>query len=345
MKALFLRGLAQVYLAVVKIRLWLYQSGALRSRTLSSPVVCIGNLSMGGSGKTPIVIETVRILQKLGKKPSVISRGYGGTRSGQRPCVVSDGKHINLSAAESGDEPRMIAEMCPGVPVVICQNRYEAGQWAIAQFGSDTLVMDDGYQHIQLKRNLNILVFDGTRAIETLRLFPEGTLREPLSHGNRAQAFILSKCNVSDGTKENIQRLKELYKTKNIFQANLIINDIRRLTDGASVRTASLKEKRVLCFSAIGNPGAFRRLVETELKATVVRDVIYRDHSVFTEKDVERGRKILAETGGAHILVTDKDAVKIGDWIHGDPSWLVVSVAVGFSNEDRETYIGLLREL
>ncbi|HSH13716.1 MAG TPA: tetraacyldisaccharide 4'-kinase, partial [Desulfurivibrionaceae bacterium] len=174
------RPLAPLYAGMMRLRAEAYQRGWLASERLSVPVVSVGNLTMGGTGKTPMVIEVVRLLQALGKRAAVVSRGYGGLARGP-VNLVSDGERIWMAAAEAGDEPLLLAESLPGVPVLTGVRRVLVARYAIEKLGAEVVVLDDGFQHLPLHRDLDLVLFKGPDFLGNGRVFPGGDLREPLS--------------------------------------------------------------------------------------------------------------------------------------------------------------------
>ena len=195
----------------VRLRFYLYQQRILRNKPLGCLVVVVGNLTVGGTGKTPVVEKFARTLQKRGRHVAILSRGYKSKKEpiGRKlwrklshgvelpPKIVSDGKSVLLDSARAGDEPFMLASNLPGVVVLCDKNRVKAGAYAIRRFGCDTLILDDGFQYLPLKGRLNLLLVDKTNPFGNHQLLPRGILREPIQHLKRASYIFLTK---SDGT-------------------------------------------------------------------------------------------------------------------------------------------------
>ncbi len=177
---LLLTPFAWLYSLALRLRALLYRSGILKTHRLPRPVISIGNITVGGTGKTPVTAYIARFLLAQGYRVAVLSRGYGGSLEGQT-CVVSDGATIMLSARECGDEPYLLASTVPGLMVVIGTDRYAAGQLAMQQLSPDIFLLDDGFQHLRLHRDLNILLLDFSRPFGNGLTLPAGILREPLS--------------------------------------------------------------------------------------------------------------------------------------------------------------------
>ena len=180
------------YGIVIRLRALAYALVAVPSHTLPRPVISVGNLTVGGTGKTPAVAMLARHFIARGKKVAVLSRGYGGALRG-REALVSDGETIFLSAVEAGDEPFLLASSVPGLAVVVGSDRYGAGLRALERLAPDIFILDDGFQHLRLRRDLNILLLDSSRPFGNERVLPAGLLREPQSAGNRADLIIYTR--------------------------------------------------------------------------------------------------------------------------------------------------------
>src|SRR5476651_522725 len=207
----FLQALSWVFNVLVQLRLWLYRHRILHDQPLGCLVVVVGNLTVGGTGKTPVVEKFARALRDRGRHVAILSRGYKSkapplwqkwwfrlTHTAEPPPrIVSDGKNVLLDSEQAGDEPFMLARNLPGVVVLVDKNRVKSGAFAIKKFGCDTLVLDDGFQYLPLKGRLNLLLVDKTNPFGNGQLLPRGILREPVKHLKRANYIFLTK---SDGT-------------------------------------------------------------------------------------------------------------------------------------------------
>src|SRR5476651_794198 len=222
--AAFLHALSWLFSGAAQARLWLYRKRILHDQPLGCLVVVVGNLTVGGTGKTPVVEKFARALRDRGRKVAILSRGYkskappfwkkawyGITHTEEPPPrVVSDGENVLLDSEQAGDEPYMLARNLPGVVVLVDKNRVKAGAYAIKKFGCDTLVLDDGFQYLPLKGRLNLLLVDKTNPFGNGQLLPRGILREPVKHLKRANYIFLTK---SDGTPD--AELDELIRRHN----------------------------------------------------------------------------------------------------------------------------------
>ena len=183
----------------MRLRALFYEIGIFRVKRLPLPVISVGNITMGGTGKTPTVILIARELMARGKRVAVLTRGYGGSLEGETR-IVSDGEKLFLSPAEAGDEPCLLASSLPGLMVVMGSDRYRAGCLALKELSPDCFILDDGFQHQRLGRDLDILLLDGTAPFNNGWTLPAGFLREPISAVSRADLVILTRCTEADIT-------------------------------------------------------------------------------------------------------------------------------------------------
>lgn len=295
------------YGIILKIRPLIYSTGIIKKRRLSANVISIGNLTVGGTGKTPMVIAIAELLIKHGKKPAILSRGYKSKEEGNLK-IVSDGKDIKLDPASAGDEPYLMAERLKNVPVLICSDRYESGSYAVESFGADTIILDDGFQNLALKKDTDILLIDAMNPFGNGYLLPRGILREPLSAIKRADIIVITRSDNSVDINNLIDTIR-LYNSlaplfKAIYELSMLIN----IKSGRTVDLRTLKNKPVAIFSGIANPASFSNLIKS-LGANIVNEAIFTDHQIYTLKDIERiiNNKKEAEM----IITTEKDAVKI----------------------------------
>ncbi len=247
--------LTALYEKGASLRRHLYRNGILKAKELNIPVISIGNLSVGGTGKTPITIETAKYFKQKGLKPCVLSRGYKRTTRG--PLLVSDGERIFVKIHESGDEPYLIAKH--NIPVVVGESRYKAGLLAIEELNPDIFILDDGFQHYQLHRDVDILVIDATRPFWRDYPLPFGNLREPRSFNKYADAFVITKTFLlSEKEKEEFFLQLEQY-TKPYF---IVEEKFNRLTDGhVDFSFDIMFDVEVGVFAGLGNNDQFFRFM------------------------------------------------------------------------------------
>ncbi|WP_027339487.1 tetraacyldisaccharide 4'-kinase [Halonatronum saccharophilum] len=301
---------AYLYRAIIVLRTKLYDIGLKKSKKLQAKVISVGNITVGGTGKTPVVELLSRRLIKDGYKVLILNRGYKGGFSGQ-VGLVSNEKQIFMSAKEAGDEPYMMAKSLPGIPIIVGPNRLQTGQYAIDNFDPDFIILDDGFQHLQVKRDYDIVVIDATNPFDNEYLLPRGKLREPLVNLKRAHLFLLTKV---DQVNEN--KLKEISKRLVGFNpAAPIIKtkhrpDYLRFLGETKRKDIDLKEESVFAFSGIGNPKSFEKTLES-LGATVVGKLRFEDHHSYTKEEVIEIFTLASHSGAERIITTEKDAVSI----------------------------------
>ena len=317
----FLHSLSLLFTGIVQTRLWLYRVGVSRPHTLGCQVISIGNLTVGGTGKTPVVEVFARHLQKSGRRVAILSRGYKKeespffTRLGNRlrgvtepPRVVSDGKRLLLDSAQSGDEPCMLAMNLPGVVVIVDKDRVKAGRHAINKFGCDTLILDDGFQYLRLKHRLNIALVDRTNPFGNTRLLPRGILREPVGNIRRAGFIFITK-SPAEGVPELKVRLRQLNPTAEIVECRHYPRHLQDVYTGERKPLEFLAGRSVAAVSGIASPKGFEESL-IGLGATLRYHKRYADHHRYASQEildvVNRG----VEKGCEMVVTTEKDAVR-----------------------------------
>ena len=299
------------YLSLQIIRL-LYRIRILKRVKLKAKVISVGNLTVGGTGKTPATEKIARLLQEKGRKVAILSRGYKSrpkskVQSPKSVRVVSDGKEILLSAREAGDEPYLLAQNLSGVPIAVGKDRIRSGNYCLANFNTETFILDDGFQYWRLKRDLNILLIDCLNPFGNGHLLPRGILREPLKSLKRADLFILARTD-QEG---NIAPLKEKIRSVNPFAPILeSIHTPRYLEDLKSKKKVDLKfieNKEVLALSSIAHPESFEKTLK-DLKAIIMKRLCYPDHYSYTKEDL---KEITTKARGCLIITTQKDGVRL----------------------------------
>jgi tetraacyldisaccharide 4'-kinase len=325
------RWLAWPYGWVTRLRALLYRRGWLRTHRLPKPVISIGNLTVGGTGKTPVVILVADWLLAQHKRVAILSRGYR-RRSAHRNLVVSDGRRLLVDPEEAGDEPYLIAQRCPSAIVAVGPDRYRLGQWVLDQYPVDCVLLDDGYQHLHLYRDFDMLLVDATDVAGIQATLPVGRLREPLSAARRASVLLLTRADsevqadlVWNSVVRACGRLPEPVKVR--FTAHELIH----ITTGERRPVTRFRDTRALLFSGIGNAKAFHDLVG-RLGLTVVDAAVLPDH-VRYHRSLLAGIRERAKRADADIFVTtEKDAVKLKTLMAPDPCWvvrLVTDIPVG----------------
>lgn len=301
--------LASLYGLATKARSALYARGLLTQHFLPCRVISIGNLTVGGTGKTPVVIALASALRDRGRRVGVVSRGY--KRSSADAIVeVSDGQTVRGNPGDTGDEPYLIAQRCPGVPVAVGADRPLAGKLLLDRYHIDTLIMDDGYQHLALRRDTNILVLDAGAPFGNGHLLPRGRLREPLSAMARATAVLVTRASQAVRLDELKAAVCAVAPAVPIWVTDFRPSAVVQVGGSSTAEPSVLKGERVLAVSGIGHPESFRRLLETA-GATVAEHCVFPDHHAYSQEDVRKVRQAVERAGAARIVTTEKDAVKL----------------------------------
>ncbi len=307
--------LAYIYFCITSLRNWLYNKKILKINKIEDVfVICIGNITVGGTGKTPAVQYFAKRLMQEGRKVAVVSRGYRGKRKTE-PLIVSDGKNILVTSKESGDEPYSHA-LNLKVPVIVGKNRYKACKLAKETFDVDTIILDDGFQHRKLHRDWDIVLIDATNPFGREALLPKGTLRESFHPAaKRASEFIITKSDLV-GERE-VETLKRFLKKKYKKPVSMAKHGITSLCDieGNAKPLFWVKGKRVLLFSGLANPLNFQKTV-TSLDPSYMERIDFLDHHSFKEKDIELIKRRAEEMRASYIITTEKDVVKLPKHIY-----------------------------
>ncbi len=298
----------------VRVRLFLHGIGFLKGSQLPCKVVSVGNITLGGTGKTPTVEYIANLLKGEGVDVVVLSRGYGG-RMERSFGVVSDGKQILLSPGEAGDEPHMLAQRLEGIPILIGRRRDLSGRYASTQFHSRVAILDDGYQYLGVKRDVDILLVDSQTGFGNGYLFPRGPLREPLDQLRRAHLFILTKVGARDTCGALEERIRSHNNNAIIFHSTYSPDYLTDLNGGKRLPLGYIKGRRVVALSGIANPAYFRHLLE-RAGAQVEKEIIFPDHHVYSRKDISIIQRGIQKA--ECIVTTEKDAVKLGGVVMGD---------------------------
>lgn len=318
-----LKGLSVIFAVIVQLRLALYRHRLLRPSTLGCQVISVGNLTVGGTGKTPVVEVFARTLQQQGRKVAVLSRGYKSKevpflqKMVQRittgkievpPRVVSDGKRLLLDSWTAGDEPYMLASNLPNVSVVVDKDRVKAGKYAIKELGCDTLILDDGFQYLKLGNRLDIALVDRTKPFGGGHLLPRGLLREPMRNIKRAGFIFITKCD-EGGDKELKEELRRLNPVAEISECRHTAKYLKDVFGEKTYDLDMLKGMKIAAISAIAVPESF----ENALRSFGV-DLIYTrrfaDHHRFTQQEIINTINWSIKRGAQAILTTEKDAVR-----------------------------------
>lgn len=320
-----LRSISVLYGLGVAVKLGLYRSGLLKRHKLPCKVISLGNVTVGGTGKTPTAQRLAAIIRDMGYKVVILNRGYRAAWKG-KVGVVSDGKKTYMTVAEAGDEAYLLAKNLPGIPVIIGKDRAITGDYAVKQFGAEVIILDDGYQHWQLERDIDIVLIDTLNVFGNNFLLPRGTLREPLTNLSRAHAFLLTKVDQStDNVRDNLKDTLACFNQEAIVVES--IHNPRRFIEveewykGVNykgVELEAVKQRSVVAFSAIGNPSSFEQTI-SDLGAKVIDAVRFTDHHNYTMAEMQSVMQKAVDKGACALITTEKDAVKIpSEFIHSE---------------------------
>jgi tetraacyldisaccharide 4'-kinase len=322
-----LRPIAGVYGRLVALRNRRYDD-LRRVHHVAAPVLSVGNLTVGGTGKTPLVAWLASRLRAGGRWPAVVSRGYGG-RAGRGPLVVSTGEGPRVPSGVSGDEPWLLAATLPGVRVVVGSDRRRGAEEAL-RLGADTVILDDGFQHRRLGRDLDIVLLDAGDPFGGDALMPAGRLREAPSGLGRADVILVTR----DPTPQRLEEVTRIAREHNTDAPVLAAGHLRvGFFDSAG--RAVPRPERVVAFCGIGNPGLFRADLEAE-GSEIIRLDAYRDHHVYTDAEL-RGLRREAAAVNAALVTTEKDLARLGDRSRAapGPEISVLRVAAVVYDSDR----------
>jgi tetraacyldisaccharide 4'-kinase len=332
-----LSGASWVYGQLSQMHHRLYDRGMLRSHSLPCRVISVGNLTAGGTGKTPMTIYIARHLQSVGYRVVVVSRGYGG-RAEKQGGVVSDGHRIYMDPDSAGDEAFMMAAKLVGIPVLVGQNRYRSGVNAIRYFQAEVVVLDDGYQHLRLKRDLNLLLLDARRPFGNGHLLPRGPLRAPISSSIRADAIVFTHCG-PDGRMPAVLP-KEIGLPSRVFCARHMpsLYEVMPSEEGAAaafrlaltpLATTAVVGAKAVGFSGIANNDDFRSNL-LSMGVMLKRFIEFEDHYRYSNGDLETIQKVCRDEGAEWLVTTEKDFYRICHRLRPKVRMLVMGIEIDF---------------
>ncbi|PKN60222.1 MAG: tetraacyldisaccharide 4'-kinase [Deltaproteobacteria bacterium HGW-Deltaproteobacteria-11] len=299
--------LSLLYRFVVFLRRLLFDRGFFKQHKTAVAVISVGNLTVGGTGKTPMVIMLAKHLQAKGYRPAVLSRGYG-SKATSPVNIVSDGEKILMDGAEAGDEPVLIAISAKGVPVLTGAERIVTAATAVERLSADVLILDDGFQHRQIARNIDIVLLDSANPFGNGFLFPAGPLREPLNALKRADMIVVTDS--FDDAGQMPRSIPGIPPGMPLFRATRRPRGLRRGGTDQPVPLDHLQGARICAFSGIGAPDSFRQTL-TRLGADVVRFLSFPDHHCYDMEDLARIQKESARAETSVIVTTEKDGVHL----------------------------------
>ena len=298
-----------LYGAVMNVRNTLYEKGVFKSHALGAKTVSVGNLTVGGTGKTPLVAFVAETLFEAGETVCILTRGYGRINPKER-VLVTDGENILADARTAGDEPFELAEKLSGKAVIVADaDRVSAGLWAREKFGITAFVLDDAFQHRKVKRDLDIVCIDATNPFGNRKVLPSGILREPLKNLKRADTIVITRANLV----ENIENLKSeisKYTGAPIFISQNKFSNLKEINLKSETQNSKLKTQNSLAFCALGNPNNFFEQLRRE-NFNLTATEIFPDHHFYSPEDIAKLEKKARESGAEILITTAKDAAKL----------------------------------
>jgi len=322
------------YGQVTRLRQFFYRKSFAKSHSLPCTVISIGNITLGGTGKTPMTIYLAELLKRLKRKVVILSRGYMG-KAEKKGGLVSDGRQLFMTQDQAGDEPYMMAGLLSDVPIFVGGNRFKNGRIAIKKFQPDVILLDDGFQHLKLKRDIDLVLIDHANPVGNGRLLPRGPLREPVRALSRGDAFIMTRSDRPSGNLTNL--LKNQIKKKPVFKTRHIpyICYVSGMKTNCSIEPDFIKGKKSFVFSGIAKNSDFRDSLKS-FACVLTGFSEFPDHYNYKEKDLASfGRKAI-EQKADFLITTEKDFSRIGhaeDW----PLPLVVmGIKISFGDQTAE---------
>lgn len=286
--------IAILYRMIINARNWMYDHGMCKVRRVNRPVICVGNVAVGGTGKTPMVEYLLRLLNAREKSVAVLTRGY----------MPQSKVHV------MSDEVRMLKHKFPDIPLLVGVNRYQSAKQYLERLSCDAFIMDDGFQHRQFYRDLNIVLIDATHPLDNEFLIPRGILREPLTSLKRADCIVLTKVDQAKNVDDLVNKLLTVQKNIPIIQTRHVPVSLYDPISTQCRGLSFLENKKVYAFCGIGNPDGFTKTLEA-LSAHVVGVYSFNDHAVYADQDI---KNIISEASTAKadvIITTEKDLVKL----------------------------------
>ena len=342
--ASILYGISFFYSAAQKLRASCYRQNILGSQKLPCRVISIGNMTVGGTGKTPMTIYLAQELKQAGYRVAIVSRGYKGGAERQGG-IVSDGSCLLMDSERAGDEPYMMACRLKDIPVIVGKNRFEAGRLAVAKFQPDVIVLDDAFQHLQLKRDIDIVLLDHDQPFGNSHLLPRGILREPLTAMKRATALILTRCrdDADERAQSSMVSIKSFSPETPVFKSSAIPycctfkNGAMAPLEAAPnffepTDLEDIKYRKVFGFSGIARNDDFQHTVKT-LGFNVTGFLEFSDHHRYSEPDRINILRTAGETGARQLITTEKDYVRLTGKGVCPMDLVVVGVRVAFIDD------------
>lgn len=322
---------AWFYGRVAGLRRTIYTRGMLRTKKLPAPVISVGNLTVGGTGKTPVVACLARLWRDRGRRVAILGRGYGGRNQGS--IRLSDGERLYHKPPEVGEEPYWLARTLPGVAVYTGACRYAAGLAAWKEFKPDLFLLDDGFQHFQLYRDLDLVLLDAASPFGNGYLLPRGPLREPLSTLSLAQALILTRY-VPELHQPRLTALHQIFPDKTIFTATISPVRVTAYPGGHTEALEAMRGRALLAFAGLARPEVFAKTLQ-ELGTDLKDFKTFPDHHAYTQRELHSLSEAAWAQGAGALITTGKDWARLGErWDEGVLLW-VLEVEARFTQPEQ----------
>lgn len=332
---------SRAYEAIVRVRIFFYEKNIIKSKKLSCTVISIGNLTVGGTGKTPLTLYIADLLKRSGYRVVIVSRGYGGSAE-KDGGIVSDGKTIRMTPGQAGDEPYLMATRMQGIPVIVGSNRYKAGKKALLAFNPDIVLLDDAFQHMRLKRDLNFCLCDAERPFGNGYLIPRGVLREPVEHLKRADAVVLTRDKGDHNLLSSRSIMQQYVPGKPVFTCSHVPRELKEAANGATHKLEVLRGQKILAFSGIAKNNDFAATL-SELGGNILQFLPFSDHHQYSNDDVATIARTARRLNVNYIVTTEKDYVRIGNRLSRSFPTLVLMISISFG-EKAETFEKFIKE-
>ena len=318
--------LSLVYGCIIYLRNLLYDLGWFATEDFKLPIISVGNITTGGSGKTPLVMYLANLLIKNGKNPGIVSRGYG--RKSKGLVVVHDGKKMKAKVESAGDEPFLMATILKSVPVIVCEDRREAICHLVNSSTVNIIIMDDGFQHRKVKRDLDIITISANDTKNDYRLLPWGKLREPIKNINRSNALVFTKT-------DNFTPPNMLAEFQSVFKGNSIVSSIIPVLmryDSSGYHKSLPSSEVFFAFCGIGEPDSFfKSIKKLDIKSGGKR--IFPDHQEYTKSVITELSAQIKSSNCTAIITTEKDLVKLPDSFLDEFDTFVIKIEMEFEIE------------
>ena len=342
----FLSMFSKVYGGSVKLRRNFYKKAVFQSKRLPCPIISIGNITVGGTGKTPMTIYVAQVVKQLGYKVAIISRGYKG-KSERVGGIVSDGRVLLMTPEIAGDEPYMMAKRLKDVPVIVGKNRFKAGWLAVRKFNPDVIVLDDGFQHLKLQRDLDLVLLDCRKPFGNGHLLPRGVMREPVSALLCADAIILTKSDTVNNNEtsslpkklRSYERNKPVYRTFHHPFVYKIINGEKKIfetnmQEALRQNSGCIKGRTVFAFSGLADNHSFQQTVKS-FKCNLSGFMEFSDHHQYSKRDLDEILSAAKKSMSECIITTEKDYVRIAHKIDWSDDLFVIGIEIDFGADKK----------